>query len=302
MKRIRKCVVPVAGYGTRMYPASKAVKKEFFPVVDVSSGRMRPILQCIIEEAVAAGIEEVCLVTQPGDDAVFRAYFSAELPPSWRGKLELRDWAKAETGHLAELGQRLAYVEQTVQEGFGHAVYAAREWVGDEPFMLMLGDHLYVSGEARRCAAQLLDAHAALGGTVVAVERAGEDQLPLCGTVRGEPLPAPPGAYRAAEFAEKPAVEYARRSLRTPGLPEDRFLCFFGQYAIDAAVFDALNHLIRHDIREGGEIQFTAALDLLRQQGAGAFALETRGHRLDTGVPLEYARTLHELALRAARG
>jgi UTP--glucose-1-phosphate uridylyltransferase len=190
----------------------------------------------------------------------------------------------------------MSYVEQTAQEGFGHAVYSAREWVGGEPFLLMLGDHIYASSTPQRCATQLLDAHAELGGTVLAVERLGEDQLPLCGTVRGEALTTPAGAYRVTEFAEKPAVDYARRNLRTPGLGDAEYLCVFGQYAIDPAVFDVLRHMIERDIREAGEIQFTGALEALRIQGVGSFALETKGRRRDTGVPMEYARTIHALA------
>lgn len=292
---VRKVVIPVAGYGTRMYPASKALKKELFPVVG-PDGIAKPVIQHILEEAVESGIEQVCLVAQPGDEAAFRAYFGGALPPALEAKLHQKDWAREQSRRLADLASRLSFVEQTTQDGFGHAVFCARRWVGDEPFMLMLGDHLYTSETDRRCARQLLDVHRRHAGTVLAVEQVPEEQLRLVGTVRGEPLAGEPGVHRIAVFHEKPDPAVARRSLVTPGLPAGRYLGVFGQYVIEPQVFDVLERFIRDDVREGGEIQLTAALECMRQSGRACYACEISGRRHDTGVPAEYVRTIATVA------
>lgn len=289
MARVRKAIVPVAGFGTRMYPATRAVKKEFFPIVD-ASGRAKPIVQLIIEEAVDAGIEEICLITQPGDESVFRDYFDNALPAALDDKLHRREWARVETERLRQLSARLVFVPQPSQEGFGHAVHCCRDWVGGEASLLMLGDHLYASSTADRCAAQLLAVARETDGSVVAVERSEESQLRLCGTVGATERDGP--VYDVTEFVEKPDIEYARTHLAVPGDPTRPYFCVFGQYVLSPAVFDALDHVVRHDIRENGEIQFTGALDMARREDGGALAYVTRGRRFDTGVPAEYVRTV----------
>jgi len=276
-----------------MYPATRAVKKELFPIID-STGLAKPIIQVIIEEAVESGIQEVCLITQPGDETVFRSYFEGVLDPALEAKLDAKDWAREETRRLRDLSSRLSYVEQVPQDGFGHAVNCCRDWVGGDPCLLMLGDHLYSSSSGKRCARQLLDVYESTPRTVVAVERSSEDQLHLCGTVGA--AAGRERVYDVTEFKEKPSVEYARENLMVQGNPERPYLCVFGQYVLSPGVFDALHYCVAHDIREGGEIQFTGALEMARQQEGGALAYETDGKRFDTGVPAEYVRTVAEFA------
>ncbi|MDZ7271842.1 MAG: sugar phosphate nucleotidyltransferase, partial [candidate division KSB1 bacterium] len=125
-RKVRKAVIPAAGFGTRLFPASKAIKKELFPIVD-AQGRAKPIIMVIVEEAVNAGIEEVCLVVQEGDLPVFEEFFHSPPRIEHFNKLSRDDQSYSD--YILELGHRVTFVTQHSQEGFGHAVYCAREWV-----------------------------------------------------------------------------------------------------------------------------------------------------------------------------
>src|ERR1700761_7548904 len=154
MAKVPKAVTPAAGRGTRQYPASTAVQKEMFPMVD-RDGLTKPVIQIIGEEAIDSGIEEICIVTQPGEEQLYRDYFKRlddDMVKSFRGK----DWAILESEKLGAFGERLHFAEQSTPEGFGHAVFQARSFVGDEPFLLLLGDHIYISDTKDRCASQLI--------------------------------------------------------------------------------------------------------------------------------------------------
>ncbi|HUY79977.1 MAG TPA: sugar phosphate nucleotidyltransferase [Ktedonobacterales bacterium] len=296
--KVRKAVITAAGRGTRQYPASTTVQKEMFPLVDVD-GLTKPTIQIIAEEAFAAGIEEICIVTTPGDDETYRRHFRGltdDLLPAFRGKA----WALDESAQLARMQRALSYVAQPSPEGYGNAVYCAREWVGDEPFLLLLGDHVYLSRDpnGRRCARQLVETFAQTGQTVSAVKRTPERQLHLFGAVRGEPLPELPNLYTVTAMIEKPAIERARRELRTPGLRPDEYLCFFGMSVFTPAIFDCLGYLIAHDLRERGEFQLTSAQALLANR-APYLAFEAQGDRYDMGVPAGLVETQLALALHS---
>src|SRR5580698_9010745 len=126
MAKVRKAVITAAGKGTRQYPASTAVQKEMFPMVD-RDGLTKPVIQIICEEAIESGIEEICIITQPGEEHLYRDYFrrlNDELVKVFRGK----DWAILESEKLGSFGERLHFAVQKTPEGFGHAVYQAREF------------------------------------------------------------------------------------------------------------------------------------------------------------------------------
>src|ERR1041385_6051302 len=155
MAKVRKAVITAAGRGTRQYPASTAVQKEMFPMVD-RDGLTKPVIQIIGEEAIESGIEEICIITQPGEEKLYREYFRRfddDMVKSFRGK----DWAILESEKLAAFGERLHFAEQHTPEGFGHAVYQAKSFVKDDPFLLLLGDHVYISQTKDRCARQALN-------------------------------------------------------------------------------------------------------------------------------------------------
>jgi UTP--glucose-1-phosphate uridylyltransferase len=272
-----------------------------FPLVD-RDGLTKPTIQIIAEEALASGIEELCIVTAPGDEEQYRRHFrglSSETLPAFGS----RDWALRESAQLAEIERRLTYVTQVSPEGYGHAVYCARDFVGDEPFLLLLGDHIYVSAEADgagevRCSRQVLQIFESEGATVSAVKRTPEDLLHLFGTVQGRPLELA-RLYEVTAIKEKPSLEYAEEHLRTPGLRRGEYLCFFGMQVFTPAIFDCLGHLIRNDLRERGEFQLTSAQALLRDRER-YLAYEVLGDRYDMGVPYGYVETQIALALHSS--
>jgi UTP--glucose-1-phosphate uridylyltransferase len=153
---VRKTVIPAAGFGTRMFPASKAIKKELFPIVD-RDGRIKPVIQVIVEEALTANVDKVCVLVQKNDLELFEEFFSK--PPRIENYNKLYAESKRLNNYLMDLGQRLIFIPQDTQGGFGHAVYCAREWIGYEPFLLMLGDHLYASQIELSCAQQMMEAY-----------------------------------------------------------------------------------------------------------------------------------------------
>jgi UTP--glucose-1-phosphate uridylyltransferase len=296
MAKVRKAVITAAGKGTRQYPASTAVQKEMFPMVD-RDGLTKPVIQIIGEEAIDSGIEEICIITQPGEEPQYRDYFKRlddDMVKTFRGK----DWAILESEKLGAFGERLHFAEQHTPEGFGHAVYQAKKFVGDEPFLLLLGDHVYISDVKDRCARQLIKVYEQyMLDTVTGVQPTVERQLHLFGTIRGNPVDPAKGIYKAELIIEKPSIDQAREQLVTPGLPAGNYLAHFGMHVFSPRIFDSLEYLIKNDLREKGEIQLTAAQEHLRQHTDKYWAVVTQGQRYDTGIPYGLMETQLALAL-----
>jgi UTP--glucose-1-phosphate uridylyltransferase len=296
MAKVRKAIITAAGRGTRQYPASAAVQKEMFPLVD-RDGLTKPVIQIIGEEAIDSGIEEICIVTAPGEEKLYRDYFRRlddDMVKAFRGK----DWAILESEKLAAFGERLHFAEQKTQEGFGHAVYQARDFVGNEPFLLLLGDHVYISDIKDRCALQLIRVFEQyMLDAVTGVQPTLERHLHLFGTIRGNPIDPVRGIYKAELIIEKPSIEAARERLATPGLPAGNYLAHFGMHVFSPRIFDALEFLIANNIRERGEFQLTAAQEHLRTKTEKYWCLITQGQRYDTGIPYGLMETQLALAL-----
>jgi UTP--glucose-1-phosphate uridylyltransferase len=280
---IRKAVIPIAGRGTRQLPATWAVPKALMPVLDMD-GLAKPVIHLLMNEAFSAGVEQVALVVSPGQADPLRGYF--------RGFDEALLDAVSDKPHLRRLSEqldlwkgRIEYVEQPSPEGFGHAVWCAKDWVGKEPFLLMLGDYVFVSNQARSCAQQLAEvfnrfAPAAATGMYICDAAA----LPRVGVMRGQAVEGEPGLYRAERIVEKPSLEQARRELTTPGLPPGHWLAHFGSYAFAPAVFDVLDEMVKGNIRLRGEIQLTDAQERLRGAGAPYFGQVIDGLAYDAGI------------------
>ena len=286
-RHVRKAIIPAAGFGTRLFPASKAMKKELFPVID-RTGRAKPAIMAIVEEVVNAGIEEVCLIVQRGDTELFESFFKSPPPIEHFNKLSKEN--KAYCDYLIELGNRISFVTQDVQEGFGHAVYCAREWVDNEPFLLMLGDHLYGSDEPSSCVRQVLDAYEQVGHSVVGLKETPIEELSNFGCVTGV-WTKKKEMLSVTEFYEKPDAEYAREHLHIDGMDADRFLTVFGIYVIQPQIFEFLEQNIAHNVRERGEFQLTSCLDELRKVD-GFSGYVVKGRRFDIGMPEEYRQTV----------
>ncbi len=298
MTKVRKAVITAAGRGTRMYPASSTVQKELFPLVD-TDGYAKPTLQIIAEEALASGIEEVCIVANQTNVDALRRHFRGLTDSQKQGPYAGKAWALALGDTLANLAQRTTFLVQATQEGYGHAVYQAKAWAGDDPFALLLGDHVYLSKQHQRCARQVIAAYEAEECAVSSVARTPEHLLFRYGTVGGTLLPnsAPP-LYEVTAMAEKPTVDFARQNLRATGMPPDEYLCFFGIHVFPPSIFGYLEHLIDYDIRQKGEIQLTSAQELLFRQER-YLAGEVQGTRYDMGVPEGLIETQIALALHS---
>jgi UTP-glucose-1-phosphate uridylyltransferase/mevalonate kinase len=286
-QQVRKAVIPAAGFGTRLFPATKATKKELFPIID-RDGIAKPAILLIVEEALEAGMEEVVIIVQEHDLDAFQSFFNTQITIENYNKLspQFQDYAQ----RILEIGRSVTFVVQPNQEGFGHAVYCAREAIGDEPFLLMLGDHLYRSTNGVSCAQQLLEAYQQHGINVLGLRRTPENQIANFGTVAGVWLEEE-RLINVTEFAEKPTLDYARRHLLVPGLSEDEYLTVFGLYIIKPKLFEYLEEHISHNVRERGEFQLTSALDRLRQED-GFLGLVMEGRRYDIGLPQYYLDTI----------
>lgn len=288
-KTVRKAVITAAGFGSTLFPATKAVKKELFPILD-RDGIVKPAILIIVEEALAAGVEEICIIVEKGDEVIFENFFNEPLSPYHLNKLPSR--FKEYSQHLQEIGRCVNIIPQESQEGFGHAVLTAREWVGNEPFLLMLGDHLYRSNNEKSCAEQVIDVYYRHSKNVVGLKTTPTHDIMNFGTVTGTWI-EPNREINITEFYEKPNEEYAKCNLRVEELADDEYLTIFGMYVLKPDVFKYLEELIQNNIREHGEFQLTPALDKIRQID-GFYGVLVDGQRFDTGWPNAYANTIAE--------
>jgi len=283
---IRKAVIPVAGLGTRMFPYTKAVPKTFLPVV-TSDGVAKPVIQVIIEEALSAGVEEVALVIQPEDEPRFRSYFHADVSPATLAKLPPA--LKHEAESLRAIGKRLTFIPQHDAKGFGHAVLLAEKWVGNEAFLLLLGDQLFRSDEARSMARQVVDRFQAFGDTqsVVGIYEETLSRVKHYGAVAGEWVEE--DTLQLHRIFEKPTEDEAQTYLTVTRHGKETFFCVNGLYALRPGIFGQLRELVCS--AGADEVQFTPALEALRQE-EGVKGLVVRGSHFDTGIPAIYAETV----------
>lgn len=286
---IRKAVVPLAGLGTRHFPASHAVKKELFPVVG-PDGISRPLLHYHLTGLVEAGIREICLVVQPGDEKAI-AHYLAGPEEDYLRRLDRYPALADEARLLRELTPRIVFAVQHEQLGYGHAVHASADFTGGEPFLLCLGDHLF-RGSDESPYRQLAACWARSGGrSVSAVNRIGPGDLKGYGTIAGRRLPDS-NLIEIDRIVEKPDVATARNHLRVDGLPEDVFLGWFGLHLLAPSIHDILAGMIRDGVRDNGEFQLTRAQEIQRGR-EGCLAVELDGAvRFDFGEPDDFLRSL----------
>ncbi|MBI2861285.1 MAG: UTP--glucose-1-phosphate uridylyltransferase GalU [Chloroflexi bacterium] len=272
-RAIRKAVLPAAGWGTRFLPATKAQPKEMLALVD------KPIIQYAVEEAVAADITHITIITAGGKRAIedhFDRSFELENALEQKGLKEQLDDIRRISA-LAEV----CYIRQQEQLGLGHAVLVARELVGDQPFAVILSDDIIVSDSAS-CIGQMVPIFQRYGASVVAVERLPKEDLSSYGVVAVTPVGE--RLYRVTGLVEKPDPEYAPSNLG-----------IVGRYILTPTIFSALERTQRG---RGGEIQLTDALQLLLEREP-VYAYEFVGKRYDAGNKLGFLRATVELALQS---
>jgi UTP--glucose-1-phosphate uridylyltransferase len=270
---VRKAVFPAAGLGTRFLPATKVQPKEMLPLVD------KPIIQYGVEEAAAAGVEDIVIVTGRGKSAIedhFDVSTELETFLDARGKGELA----AEVRSIARLVRSVSYVRQGEPLGLGHAVLSARPLVGEEPFAVILADD--VIDAAPSALAQMLDVYNEVDGPVILVERIPKAQISGYGVIAADLVR--PGVYRITDLVEKPAPEDA---------PSD--LAIIGRYVLTPDVFDAL--VDEAASVRSGEIQLTNGLKRL-MGSRPLYACEVTGVRHDTGNKLGFLKASLYFALR----
>jgi UTP--glucose-1-phosphate uridylyltransferase len=307
---VRKAVIPIAGLGTRHFPASHAVKKELFPIVG-PDGIARALFHYHLLELEAAGIGEICIIVQPGEDELVRRYLRG--PGSdYLKRLEKYPALLREAEQMRGFEKRISFAVQHQQEGYGHAVFQTKNFAAGEMILLVLGDHLFRSSgtgfqpvspsnlETHRLEACATTPYRELAGvakisggkSVSAVNRIGADELKGFGTIAGARRAENPRLIDVSLIIEKPAVAVAREKLRMDGLPAETWLGWFGMHLLAPSIYDILGEMIRDEVRDGGEFQLTRAQEIQRQR-EGYLALEMTGaERFDFGVPDDFVRSL----------
>ena len=291
---IRKAVVPIAGLGTRFFPASHACKKEFFPIVG-PDGIARALVHYQIIDLIDAGIEQICIVVRPGEERLVVDYFRGPSQDYLR-RLEKSPQLAREAKTMRAVLDRIVFATQETQEGYGHAVYQSNSFANGEPVLLCLGDHLFRGGH-ESCHRKLIQAYQVCGGkTVSAVNCIRAEELFGYGTIAGKRRQSNPALIDVSLIIEKPSVEIAREKLVVDGLDHDKFLGWFGMHALAPSIYEVLEEMIAKNIRQNGEIQLTYAQELLRQR-EGYCALEMIGDkRFDFGMPRDFVKSIGEFA------
>ena len=266
--KVRKAVIPAAGLGTRFLPATKAQPKVMLPVIDV------PAIQLVVEEAARGGIDDVLIVTGRGQRAI-EDHFDRNL------ELERFLEDKAKFDELKRIRQisdmaEVHYIRQKEALGLGHAVSVAEAHVGDEPFVVMLGDDLIHPSEP--LLGEILRAHDTFGRSVIAAMEVSKQEISMYGCI--EPESFEEDLVRILSIIEKPSPEEAPSNLAV-----------IGRYVLTPEIFDALR---RTTPGRGGEIQLTDAINLLAQEQA-VYAYRFEGRRFDVGNPLDYLKATVEL-------
>ncbi len=274
-KRVRKAILPAAGLGTRFLPATKAQPKEMLPVVD------KPLIQYVVEECMASNIENIIIVTGRGKNAIEDHFdFSPELERFLedRGKSDQADLVRSISNMV-----HFSYTRQKEPLGLGHAVLAARELVGDEPFAVLLGDVIIPGPQP--ATRQIMDVYEETGIGTIAVESVPRENVRLYGVISGEPAANPRWERRLLhvhDLVEKPTPEQAPSNLAVTG-----------RYVLPPETFDCLE---RVQPGRGGEIQLTDALRLLAKE-RGLYALIYEGRSYNAGDKLGFLKANVELAL-----
>lgn len=271
MKKIRKAVIPAAGYGTRFLPATKATPKEMLPIVDT------PTIQFIVEEALNSGIEDILIVSGHGKRAIEDHFDSAptlEAELRKKGKLDLLAMVE-ETASI-----RIHYIRQRYMKGLGDAILCAKAFMGEEPFAVLLGDDV-VYNPQKPALRQLIDVYEKTGSSVLGCQMVAEDQVSSYGIVAGEPVGE--RLVRVTDMVEKPAKEEAPSRLAV-----------LGRYVITPEIFTLLENT---KPGKGGEIQLTDALKALAMKQF-IYAYDFEGRRYDLGDKLGFLQATIEFALR----
>lgn len=287
--RVKKAIIPVAGFGTRMYPATRFVKKEFLPVVD-NNGVAKPVIMYLLEELDEAGIEEIILIVGEDEVALFNSMFKTPLDEQYIEKLpeRVREYEKT----ISRIGNKLHFAVQKERRGFGHAVYQAKQFIGDEPVLLMLGDFIYKSNENESCTMQTIKAYRKSGGRLtVAVKPISLEDVVHYGVLTGS---FSDNIMKVTQMKEKPSMQYAKDYLGVKtSASGTNYFCTFGQYILTPDVFKFLEEDIKknNENSDNSEIQLTDALCKVLES-SGMVGICVKGKSYDVGIPSAFVKTV----------
>ena len=260
MKKIRKAVIPAAGMGTRVLPATKSMPKEMFPIVD------KPAIQYIVEEAVKSGIEEILIITNRGKGIIEDHFdYSPELE---QALLKSNKTAFYETVHAIPQIANITFIRQKETKGLGHAVHCAKNFVGDEPFAVMFGDDVIIGEDP--AIGQLIRAYEEYGKGVLGVNAVPESEIHKYGSLKVENIKD--NIYHCTDMVEKPQTKEEVLSL----------FSILGRCVLPPEIFDILENI---EPGVGGEIQLTDAMKVLARS-VGMTAVDFTGVRYDMGNKL----------------
>ena len=285
---VRKAIIPVAGFGTRLYPATKGIKKDFLPLID-QDGNIKPALLILLEQLEEAGIEQVCLVIGAEEQKIYEQFFRA-LPEEHMRKLS--DEKRSYEERIVQLGKKITYVCQQERLGFGHAVFQCRAFAENEPVLLLLGDMVYQSYTEDNCSKQLVQTFEQCGKTLVSIHEISEEDVMHYGILHGQWEDEGETLLKVDQIYEKPSQDYAREYLQVESArKEGQYYAVFGQYVLTPAVFGELESNIRNNRISRGEFQLTDALDQVCEK-YGLYGFKPKGKSFDLGLPEAYRETM----------
>ena len=290
---VRRAIIPVAGFGTRLYPATRVIRKDFFPI-PCPDGKVRPVILILLEELVKSGIEEICLVLGSEEERMQYAEFF-ERPLSDEHLRKLSPENREYENHILSIGKRLHYVYQRHRRGFGHAVYQAVDFTHDEPILLLLGDTLYRSKSNKPCALQLIEKYEHYNQMMVSIHDVPLAEVSHYGILSGVWEDKDETILNVSAMNEKPKPSYAEEFLGVRDKEgRHHYYSVFGQYILTPEVFEQLGKNIRqadeeHDMQR--EIELTTALEQVRQQ-SGMIGVRLKGEMFDMGNPTALSRTI----------
>ena len=294
---VRKAIIPVAGFGTRLYPATRNFKKDFFPI-PCADGMVRPVILILLEELVKSGVEEVCLVLGSKEERqLYKDFFEKPLSEEHLSKLNAE--AQEYENRILDIGKRLRYVYQTEKRGFGHAVYQAADFAGNEPVLLMLGDTLYRSNTNKPCALQLIERYERYNQLLVSIHSVPLTEVSHYGILSGVWEDKERTVLNVSVMNEKPKASYAEEFLGVRNSEgQKEYYSVFGQYILTPDVFAQLASDIAQADAAGDvtrEIELTAALDSVRQK-SGMMGVRLNGYMYDMGNPNALRRCIQQFS------
>ena len=280
---IRKAVIPVAGFGTRLYPTTRFLKKDFFPIVD-KDGMVKPVILILLEELIDSGIEEVCIVIGSEEERrQYREFFETPLSDEHFGKIkpELRAYEEK----IRRIGEHLRFVYQEEKRGFGHAVYQSVEFAAGEPVLLLLGDTIYRSNSNKSCTRQFIEAFEKFNCPMVSIHSIPLKDVSHYGILYGHWDTNREKYLHVEKFVEKPTIAYAEENLGVRTKDGDmKYFSVFGQYILTPEVYGQLKKDIEASAGSPKEIELTSAIDAVRKT-SGLVGAVLDGKMYDMGKP-----------------